>query len=151
LIAVDTNILARYYLDDDPEQAELAQSLIEFHPIYIPKTVVLELEWVLRGVAKVEKDRIVCCLEHLLSLPNAEIEQRDRMVRALAYYQAGFDFADMLHWVASENQPLFMTFDDRKFARRSHRLDGLPAVRVLDTAALEVAKQTLSKVGRLDG
>jgi predicted nucleic-acid-binding protein len=55
VIAVDTNVLARFYCDDpdDPEaatQRERARRLmLESPAIFVPLTVVLELEWVMRG------------------------------------------------------------------------------------------------------
>jgi predicted nucleic-acid-binding protein len=101
LISVDTNILARYYLNDDPDQAQLAQSLIEHYAIHVTKTVVLELEWVLRGVAKIDRASISRCFSHLLSLPDADMEQRNQIEQAFVHYQAGLDFADALHLAAS--------------------------------------------------
>lgn len=136
MIAVDTNILVRYYLNDDEQQAELAQRLVEHYPIYVPKTVVLELEWVLRGAAKIDRVRIGLCLEHLLNLPTADIEQREHIMLALTHYQAGFDFADALHWVSSKECRTFMTFDDRGFARRAQREGSEPKVQVLTSQIL---------------
>lgn len=50
--AVDTNVLARYYLRDDPVQSPLAASLLAAGDVFVPKTVVLELAWVLQFVAE---------------------------------------------------------------------------------------------------
>lgn len=50
--AIGTNVLARYYLQDDAHQANLARSLIEDGDLFTPKTVLLEFEWVLRLVAR---------------------------------------------------------------------------------------------------
>lgn len=137
MIAIDTNILARYYLNDDPDQARLAQDLIERYAIHVPKTVILELEWVLRGVAKIDRASIARCLNHLFGLPNADIEQRGEIMQAFAHYQAGLDFADALHLAASQKSQAFMTFDDKRFARRAQRLNSLPPVRVLSREELE--------------
>ena len=49
--AVDTNILARFYLRDDTTQGRIAADVLTAGDVFIPKTVVLELEWVLRYVA----------------------------------------------------------------------------------------------------
>ena len=136
MIAVDTNILVRYYLNDHIEQAELAQRLIEHYPIYVPKTVILELEWVLRGVAKIDRLHIGKCLEHLLSLSTATIEQHDHIILALAHYQNGFDFADALHWVSSKECQSFMTFDNRGFVQRAQGVDSEPSVQLLTVQAL---------------
>jgi predicted nucleic-acid-binding protein len=42
--AVETNILARYYLRDDATQARIARDLLSTGDLFVPKTVVLELE-----------------------------------------------------------------------------------------------------------
>jgi predicted nucleic-acid-binding protein len=46
--AVDTNILARFYLRDDATQGRIAASVLSAGDVFVPKTVILELEWVLR-------------------------------------------------------------------------------------------------------
>lgn len=60
MIAVDTNILARFYCEDpaDPEakrQRPVARRVVVESPaIFVPLTVILELEWVMRGFYEVE-------------------------------------------------------------------------------------------------
>lgn len=39
--AVDTNVLARYYLADDPTQSAIAKQVLEAGEVFVPKTVVL--------------------------------------------------------------------------------------------------------------
>jgi len=52
-VALDTNVLVRLLVNDDPVQAELAADLIDVSSAcFVPITVVLELEWVLRGACK---------------------------------------------------------------------------------------------------
>jgi predicted nucleic-acid-binding protein len=56
MIALDTNILARFYVDDlhDPESAKQRpiawRILADSSALFVPLTVVLELEWVLRAI-----------------------------------------------------------------------------------------------------
>ena len=47
--AIDTNVLVRAIVNDDTAQSASAIELLTDHDIYIPVTVVLELEWVLRS------------------------------------------------------------------------------------------------------
>ena len=47
--AIDTNVLVRALVQDDPAQSQRALALLKDHPAYVPVTVVLELEWVLRS------------------------------------------------------------------------------------------------------
>jgi predicted nucleic-acid-binding protein len=136
MIAVDTNILARFYVDDpnDPEAARqrpIAQRILtESQHIFVPVTVVLELEWVLRAFYNFDAEDFIHVIEHLLGLANVSIEQWPRVIDALSLYRQGLDFADALHLQASTHCDEFLSFDDRRFARRAARLDVKPLVRV---------------------
>jgi len=48
VIAVDTNIIIRFLVNDDPKQFKKAYSIFNTKEIFIPDTVILETEWVLR-------------------------------------------------------------------------------------------------------
>jgi predicted nucleic-acid-binding protein len=128
--AVDTNILARYYLQDDAHQANIARSLMEDGDLFVPKTVLLELEWVLRGVAGQPRNKVFACLEHLTTLPGITVEDRTQVAAALDAAQQGIDFADALHHAASLECETMLTFDDRAFARRAAKLRMKPVVRI---------------------
>jgi predicted nucleic-acid-binding protein len=67
--AVDTNILARFYLGDDAVQAGIAAGVLSGGDVFVPKTVILELDWVLRYVADQPEDKVIDCLAHLIALP----------------------------------------------------------------------------------
>ena len=73
--AIDTNILARFYVNDpnDPEAARqrpiVHQIMAESEQIFVPLTVVLELEWVLRAFYHFEVEQSKRVFEHLLGLP----------------------------------------------------------------------------------
>jgi predicted nucleic-acid-binding protein len=62
MVGLDTNILARYYIEDaaDAEsvsQRELARRIIEAgKPLMVCKTVLLEFEWIMRGYYEFERD-----------------------------------------------------------------------------------------------
>ena len=134
MIGLDTNVLARYYIDDatDAEaarQREAAQRLIESgNPLLVSKTVLLELEWVMRGYYGFEPTEVSRVLTHLLSLEQLEIEDRDVVQQAVASHAAGLDFADGLHHASYRQCEGMATFDDRRFARRARRLGLLPPV-----------------------
>lgn len=134
MIALDTNILARFYVYDpsDPEaarQSAVAKKLIANAPqMFVPLTVVLELEWVLRAFYGFATADFVRVIEHLLGLPQVSVEQWPRVLDALKSHAEGLDFADALHLHASAHCTEFMSFDDRKFARRANRLGLTPRV-----------------------
>ena len=128
--AVDTNILARFYLHDDAAQGRIAASVLSAGDIFVPKTVILELEWVLRYVAEQPENKVIECLAHLIALPGITVEDRDEIEAALGHYRNGVDFADALHLAASKACSEMLTFDDRGYARRARRLRLKPTVRV---------------------
>jgi predicted nucleic-acid-binding protein len=72
--ALDTNILARFYVDDpaDPEAAEqcpLAFRILSESPrLFVPLTVILELEWVLRAFYGFTAEDFARAVRHLLGL-----------------------------------------------------------------------------------
>jgi predicted nucleic-acid-binding protein len=128
--AVDTNILARFYLHDDAAQGRVAASVLSAGDVFVPKTVILELEWVLRYVADQAEDKVIDCLAHLIALPGIIVEDRDEIEAALGYCRNGIDFADALHLAASNACSELLTFDDRGYARLARRLRLKPPVRV---------------------
>lgn len=134
MIALDTNILARFYVDDfaDPEAARqrpIAHRLLtQATPVFVPLTVVLELEWVLRAFYGFEANDFVSVARHLLGLANVTVEEWARVSDALAMYKEGLNFADALHLLASVGCTQFVSFDDRRFARRAKRLGLTPVV-----------------------
>ena len=128
--AVDTNILARFYLRDDAVQGRIAARVLPAGDVFIPKTVVLELEWVLRYVAEQSERKVIECLAHLIALPGITVEDRDEIEAALSHCRNGIDFADALHLAASSACSELLTFDDRGYARRAKKLRLKPAVLV---------------------
>jgi predicted nucleic-acid-binding protein len=128
--AVDTNILARFYLRDDAVQGRIAARVLAAGDVFVPKTVVLELEWVLRYVAEQPESKVIECLAHLIALPGITVEDRDEIETALSHSRNGIDFADALHLAASSACSELLTFDDRGYARRAKKLRLKPAVLV---------------------
>ena len=128
--AVDTNILARFYLRDDTTQGRIAADVLTAGDVFIPKTVVLELEWVLRYVADQPEDKVIECLVHLIALPGVTVEDRDEIETALGHCRNGIDFADALHLAASKACTELLTFDGRGYARKARKLRLKPPVRV---------------------
>ena len=136
MIGLDTNVLARYYVasSDAPSQQQsvLARKLIESGKrLYVSKSVVLELEWVLRGYYKSQSADVLTVLRHLQTLPNVEIEDRLGVEQAIDALADGFDFADALHHASYRQCASVATFDDRKFARRAAARGWKPLVKVL--------------------
>lgn len=128
--AVDTNVLARYYLQDDPRQGRVASDILAAGEVFVPKTVMLELEWVLRSVADQPAGKVLDCLAHLIALPGVTVEDDEQVETALRHCRRGIDFADALHLAASSACSEMLTFDDRRYARRARKLGLRPPVRL---------------------
>lgn len=139
MIALDTNILARFYVDDpgDPEatkQRPIAYDVLtDTSSLFVPLTVVLELEWVLRAFYRFKAVKVIQVMEHLLGLPSVNVEEAERIAAALDLLGQGMDFADALHLMSSGHCETFYTFDDRRFARRAQRLGTDTKVAVPDS------------------
>ncbi len=129
--AVDTNVLARYYLQDGPAQARLAGKVLAAGDVFVPKTVILELEWVLRSVAEQAAGKVADCIAHLIALPGVTIEGHEQVETALRHYREGVDFAGAPHHAASHACDEMLTFDDRRYVRRAARLGLKPPVTLL--------------------
>jgi predicted nucleic-acid-binding protein len=136
MIGLDTNVLARYYVEDAADaqaarQHQAARRLIESgQPLRVCKTVVLELEWVMRGYYGFGVGDVTEVLRHLLSLPHVEIEDRSAIEQAVSGAEAGLDLADALHHASYRDCAAMASFDDRKFARRIKKLGMMPGVTV---------------------
>ena len=111
MIAVDTNLLVRLLINDDRIQARRALKILNNNDVYIPKTVLLETEWVLRHAYKIERSNIINGFQKLLGLPNVKVEDPDSLYQAIKWYEDNFDFADALHLASSRRCEGFVTFD----------------------------------------
>jgi len=127
--SVDTNILVRYYAQDDPLQSSLAFRIFRDEPeLFVTKTVLLEFFWVLTQADKFRfpLEQVMAVFEHLQGLPNIVIEDELSFRTTVAWCHAGLEFPDALHLAASAACSAFLTFDDRKFSRRAQRLNLTP-------------------------
>lgn len=127
MAALDTNVLVRYLVRDDLAQLAQAQRLVAAalargETLYVPITVALELEWVLRSNFRFDKTAITSALSGLLATVELSFQSEIALEMALARYKdSTADFADCVHvalaYVAGES-PLW-TFD-----RAAAKVDG---------------------------
>lgn len=133
MIAVDTNVLARFHVDDlgDHESRKhrpVPRRVLEGPSIFVPLSVLLELEWALRAYYEFGPPDFVAVVNHLLGLSNVVVESRAAVMAAIDAHVAGLDFADALHMCSSRNCGVLVTLDDKCFARRALRLKLQPEV-----------------------
>lgn len=111
MIAIDTNVLVRLLTADDAAQTRRAVALFEQGDIFLPKTVLLETEWVLRFSYQLSRPTIVTALKNVLGLAQVKVEDGFTLAAALTLFESGMDFADALHLASSRDAAQFATFD----------------------------------------
>jgi predicted nucleic acid-binding protein len=116
MIAIDTNVMVRYLTGDHPEQSARARDLVDGQPVFVGVTVMLEVEWVLRGAYDHSPADITRVLRAFAGLPTVSVEDEVAVANALDLVDKGIDFADALHLSRSAHCTGFATFD-RKFVR----------------------------------
>lgn len=127
MIAVDTNILVRALLEDDPQQSPLARRFLEHaKAILVPVTVLVELAWVLKSVGW-NRRRIHQVLATLAQQATLHLDRAAEVHAALQDYAKGpADLADYLalRQAKSLGASKLLTFD-RKLAKApgAERLD----------------------------
>jgi predicted nucleic-acid-binding protein len=136
VIALDTNVLARAIaeeLDADPatrrQQQQARDLLSSGQALFVPVTVVVELEWVLRGAYGMAADEIAGVLEDLLTVEGLTVDRAPALSQALKGYRAGMDLADALHLAQSGLCAALATFDAR-FIKAGRRLGLKPKVQL---------------------
>jgi predicted nucleic-acid-binding protein len=102
MIALDTNVLVRYLVEDDPKQAAAAAGLISRtidrgEQLFIPQIVLCELVWVLSYAYELGRDEIATALRQIRRGAQIVIEAPDQVRDAIEAYARGKgDFADYL-------------------------------------------------------
>jgi predicted nucleic-acid-binding protein len=111
MTGVDTHIIVRLLTGDDPAQASKAKAVFSGRDVFIPETVMLETEWVLRHAYGFSSGAIHDAFSKLCGLPNVVLPNPHRMLTALQWYAEGLDFADALHLSACQECKTFLSFD----------------------------------------
>jgi predicted nucleic-acid-binding protein len=111
LVSIDTHLLIRFLVvDDDEEQCQAALQIFQNQIVFVPETVLLEAEWVLRAAYQISCGEIRNALLKLTRLPKVRFPDRNTLSQVLELYSQGLDFADAWHLVRSEGIPM-KTFD----------------------------------------
>ena len=102
MIGLDTNVVIRYLMQDEPDQAARATAFIEQqlsveNPGFIALIVLVEIAWVLRSCYAIDRETINRTFRSLLETRQLWVEQTDLVVRALRRYtEYAADFSDAL-------------------------------------------------------
>ncbi len=124
MLAIDTNIVVRYLANDDEALSARALRLVSEHAVYVPVTVVLESEWVLRAAYETPRERLIAQLRKFFGLETVTVGDAENVARALDYAEGGLDLADALHLAQCQSCSGFATFD-RKLAKRARGVNSV--------------------------
>jgi predicted nucleic-acid-binding protein len=121
MLAIDTDLVVRYLVNDDPGQAARARKLIDTNDVFVCTTVILETEWVLRGAYGFSSSQCAKALADFAGLPRVTLEDTAAVAQALGWMRQGVDFADGLHLAKAEGCDAFISFD-QGFAKAANAL-----------------------------
>jgi predicted nucleic-acid-binding protein len=101
MIGLDTNVLVRYFAQDDAAQSAKASALIEAltpeNAGYISQIVLVELVWVMQSLYQADRSMISKILQTILSVASLRVDNSQVVQKALRLYaETSTDFADCL-------------------------------------------------------
>jgi predicted nucleic-acid-binding protein len=114
---VDTNVLVRALVRDDAAQSAKAEEVLARDEVFVPVTVMLELEWVLRSRYGFTAEKVAQALALLCAMPRVSVGEADAVRQAAARVAKGWDFADALHHALSQGCEDFLSFDEQLIKR----------------------------------
>ena len=117
MVALDTNVVVRLLVGDDPAQARAAEQLVSAEPCNVAMSVLMECEWVLRSSYALAAPDIDAALRAFLDLENISAADPLLAQRVLDAYTQGLDFADALHAAQCSEGERFLTFDKKLVER----------------------------------
>jgi len=133
MIGIDTNVLIRYIVQDDPGQSRIATRLIEEelspeNKGFVSSVVLCEVIWVLKRFYRQPKEQLLLVVKTILETEVFEVEHRDCAWRAYYDFDEGdADFSD--YYIAQVNKvygaSFTVTFDE---TAQKHRLFRSPVI-----------------------
>ncbi|WP_321812150.1 type II toxin-antitoxin system VapC family toxin [Burkholderia sp. BCC1985] len=101
MIGLDTNVLVRYFAQDDEVQSKKATALMESlsseRPGYVSQVALIEVVWVLGRCYGVEREQMKDIVESMIGTKELVVESADTVRKALRVFASSkADFADCL-------------------------------------------------------
>lgn len=126
---IDTNIILRILVADDPEKRKACEKLIREAPdkgvlLHVLPVTILETVWVLEKVYRLDRKRVREIVEAIINTPELLVEMREVLLKALRDYdEKNVKFSDalMAHWGVEKGYRIVYTYDRKHF----DRIDGL--------------------------
>ncbi len=120
MIAVDTNILVRYLMADDPVQSPIVTEFLEnrltrLEPGLVSTIVLCELSWTLKRVYRRSEADVDFVIGELLAVPTLIIEHADLVAQAI---RSDVAFADaLIHLIGAAKGCVQTVTFDKRFTR----------------------------------
>ena len=127
MIGIDTNIVLRYLLKDDPALSPRALEIIAGNDCFVSRAALTEVVYTLESYYRSSRADIGRALDALLKVQRVTVEDRALTERALSWFKAGMDFGDAMIAASSHGSASVATFD-RDFARLARKLRTAPPV-----------------------
>ena len=121
MVAVDTNVVVRLLVGDDPTHLEKSKLVFSLPRVFIPDTVLLETEWVLRYAYELTPSQIRTGLKKLLGLENIHVANQKAIAAAIDWHEKGLDFSDAFHLALSQENENMKSFD-KDFVKKAKGL-----------------------------
>lgn len=119
MIALDTSVLARYLLQDNPAEQAEAEELIANNDCAISWSVLVELCWVMQSNAGMERSQVAEGLAAVAATQRIAVPDEALLDWAIDRYAKGADFADMIHLASAPSGSGEFACFDRKLARQA--------------------------------
>ena len=132
MIGLDTNVLVRYIVRDDEDQAAAASRLVESRctadePGIISRIVLCELAWVLGRGYGYDRKTVANVIRQVLSVEELRVETAETAWQAVRLFEAGnADFADYLIGVTNRRNNAVATFTFDREAAKSDLFELVP-------------------------
>jgi predicted nucleic-acid-binding protein len=124
VIAVDTNVLLRFLLNDDKKQSLMACDLLAKNHWLLLGTVLLETSWVLQSVYQADRATLSAMLDTLVNLQGGTLENSD-MAKVPDWHREGMDIADAIHLaLANAHQCEQLATFDVNFVKKAKKKTG---------------------------
>jgi predicted nucleic-acid-binding protein len=119
--AIDTNLVIRLLLDDDPVQSTKVKALLESEDVVISPTVLLETLWVLESRYGATDEVLLDCVSALARFATVTIGRPEQSAEFFRLWQGGLAPQDAAHLAFVEEVDAFVTFD-RALVKRATKL-----------------------------
>ncbi len=119
MIALDTNVLVRYILQDQASEQKTAERLIAENDCSVSWSVLVEVCWVLESHARLEREAVANGLAAIGETERISVPDEASFGWAVERYANGADFADMVHLASALNGATEFASFDRNLAKQA--------------------------------